>query len=257
MALTDMVMQQPERNISMVDLHCHFLPGIDDGPASLEEAVALALAAVENGIGRVVVTPHIHCGRYENDLDSIRSVFETFSRELEVRGIPIRLDFAAEVRIGPEIIEMIESERLPFLGMLDGYRMLLLEFPHSHIPLGSEKMVNWLLLRKIRPVIAHPERNKDVVRSLSKIVPFIEMGCLLQVTAGSVAGNFGPFCQDICVKLLESGWVWALASDAHNLAHRPPELEAGRAAAEKVVGNAASWAMVHDNPASILESYSV
>lgn len=257
MALTDMVMQQPERNISMVDLHCHFLPGIDDGPASLEDAVALARTAVENGIGRVVVTPHIHCGRYENDLDSIRSVFETFSRELEVRGIPIRLDFAAEVRMGPEIIEMIESGRLPFLGMLDGYRMLLLEFPHSHIPLGSEKMVNWLLLRKIRPVIAHPERNKDVMRSLSKIVPFIEMGCLLQVTAGSVAGNFGPFCQDICVKLLESGWVWTLASDAHNLAYRPPELEAGRAAAEKVVGNAASWAMVHDNPASILESYPV
>lgn len=257
MALTDTVMQQPERNISMVDLHCHFLPGIDDGPASLEEAVALARTAVENGIGRVVVTPHIHCGRYENDLDSIRPVFEMLSRELEIRGIPIRLDFAAEVRMGPEIIEMIESERLPFLGMLDGYRMLLLEFPHSHIPLGSEKMVNWLLLRKIRPVIAHPERNKDVMRSLSKIVPFIEMGCLLQVTAGSVAGNFGPFCQDICVKLLESEWVWALASDAHNLAYRPPELEAGRAAAEKVVGNAASWAMVHDNPASILESYSV
>ncbi|MHB1300624.1 MAG: tyrosine-protein phosphatase [Burkholderiales bacterium] len=255
MALTDTVTQQPERNTSMVDLHCHFLPGIDDGPATLDEAVAMALAAAENGIGRVVVTPHIHCGRYENDLDSIRPVFEMFSRALEARDVPIRLNFAAEVRIGPEIIEMVESERLPFLGVQDGYRMLLLEFPHGHIPLGSEKMVNWLLLRKIRPVIAHPERNKDVMRNLSKIVPFVEMGCLLQVTAGSIAGNFGPFCRSVCIKLLESGWVWALASDAHNLLHRPPELEAGRAAAEKIVGSAASWAMVRDNPVSILESY--
>ena len=255
MALTDTVTQQPERNISMVDLHCHFLPGIDDCPATLEEAVALARTAAENGIGRVVVTPHIHCGRYENDLDSIRPVFEMFSRELEARDVPIRLDFAAEVRMGPEIIELTESERLPFLGMQDGHRMLLLEFPHSHIPLGSEKMVNWLLLRKIRPVIAHPERNRDVMRNLSKIVPFVEMGCLLQVTAGSIAGNFGPFCRSAGNKLLESGWVWALASDAHNLSHRPPKLEAGRAAAEQVVGSAASWAMVRDNPASILESY--
>ena len=255
MALTDTVTQRPERDASMVDLHCHFLPGIDDGPATLEEAVALARKAAANGIGRVVVTPHIHCGRYENDLNSILPVFEMFSRELKARDVPVRLDFAAEVRIGPEIIELAESERLPFLGMRDGCRMLLLEFPHSHIPLGSDKMVSWLLLRKIRPVIAHPERNKDVMRNLSRILPFIEMGCLLQVTAGSMAGNFGPFCRSACIKLLESGLVWAMASDAHNLSHRPPELETGRAAAEKIVGSAASWAMVRDNPASILESH--
>ena len=109
MALTDTVTQRPERDASMVDLHCHFLPGIDDGPATLEEAVALARKAAANGIGRVVVTPHIHCGRYENDLNSILPVFEMFSRELKARDVPVRLDFAAEVRIGPEIIELAES----------------------------------------------------------------------------------------------------------------------------------------------------
>jgi protein-tyrosine phosphatase len=237
---------------AMIDLHCHFLPGIDDGPASLEEALALARCASESGTARVVLTPHIHCGRYENDLDSIRTVFERFSEALQERGIPLEVDFAAEVRMGPEIIEMVENEKIPFLGMLDGYRLLLIEMPHSHIPLGSEKMVNWLMVRKIRPVIAHPERNKEVMRDASKIAPFVQMGCLLQVTAGSASGSFGPHCRDACTRLFESGWVWAMASDAHNLAHRPPQLDSGRRAAEKVVGKDAAWAMVHDNPASIL-----
>lgn len=236
----------------MIDLHCHFLPGVDDGPATLEAAVALARESVRNGISRAIVTPHIHNGRYENDRISIKSVFDRYKEELITRGILLGLGFAAEVRIGPEIIPLIESEMIPFLGSLGGYKILLLEFPHSHIPLGSEKLIVWLLSRKIRPMIAHPERNKDVLRNVDKISSFVEMGCLLQVTAGSVAGNFGPHSRKISIQLLEKGWVFALASDAHNMEHRPPELEPGRIAAEKILGLEASWMLVQGNPLAVI-----
>jgi protein-tyrosine phosphatase len=236
---------------SMIDLHCHLLPAVDDGPESMEESVAMARAAHEAGIRKAIVTPHLHLGRYENDLDSIRSAAQGFLAELKRRNIPLDIGYAAEVRICPELTGLVENAAVPFLGELDGKNILLLEFPHSHIPAGSENMIEWLLSHDVRPMIAHPERNKDVLRKFDKILPFVEMGCLLQVTAGSVAGRFGPAVLQRANQLLERGFVHVLASDAHNLHVRRPELEPGRAAAERIIGAAASWALVRDTPLAI------
>ena len=235
----------------MVDLHCHLLPGIDDGPETMEEAVAMARMAAENGIERAVVTPHLHPGRYENSLESISQAAVEFRDELERQSIPLTLGFAAEVRLSPEVLALVENEEMPYLGEREGYRVMLLEFPHSHIPVGADNMVEWLLERRVRPMIAHPERNKDVIRHLSKIAPFVEMGCLLQVTAGSVAGTFGAPAMQRAQELLERGWVTLLASDAHNLEVRRPDLEPGRAAAEAIVGAQASWALVRETPRAL------
>ena len=240
----------------MIDLHCHLLPGIDDGPETLAEAIALAAHAVRSGISHAVVTPHVHLGRYQNDRQSIEQHLARFQAELDHRGITLSLGLGGEVRIGPEIIEMVSEERIPFLGKRDGYRIMLLEFPHHHMPVGSDKLVGWLLRNRIRPLIAHPERNKEVMDDVNKITPLVSMGCMLQVTAGSVAGEFGEQARVRAVDLLERGWVTLLASDAHNLEHRPPELEPGRKAAAQVVGEAESWKLVRDTPASLLQGYS-
>jgi protein-tyrosine phosphatase len=235
----------------MIDLHCHLLPGIDDGPDTMEEAVAMARAAHEAGIHKAVVTPHLHLGRYDNNLQSIRAAAEAFATELRRADIPLEIGYGAEVRISPELTNLIECDQVPFLGELDARRVMLLELPHGHIPVGSDKMVEWLLMRNIVPMIAHPERNKDIMRRLDKILPFVELGCLLQVTAGSIVGQFGPRALQRANELLERGWVHVIASDAHNLCARCPDLEAGRAAAERIVGEAPSWALVHDTPLEI------
>jgi protein-tyrosine phosphatase len=236
----------------VIDLHCHLLPGIDDGPNTLDESIALAAHAVRSGITHAVVTPHIHVGRYENDLESIRRALVAFQSEVGRRGIPLRLGFAAEVRIGMEIMELIAQDRIPYLGERDGYKILLLELPHGHVPVGADKFAAWLLKNKIRPLIAHPERNKEIMDDVNKLTPFVTMGCMLQVTAGAVAGNFGERARFRAVDLLERGWVSVLASDAHNLEHRPPELEPGRIAAAAVVGESESWKLVRDTPQSFL-----
>ncbi|MFA5913774.1 MAG: CpsB/CapC family capsule biosynthesis tyrosine phosphatase [Burkholderiales bacterium] len=236
----------------MIDLHCHLLPGIDDGPETMEEALALAAHAVHSGIVRSVVTPHVHVGRYNNERASIATQVERFRIELESRNIPLQLEIGGEVRLGEEIIAMVLEERIPFLGERDGYRIMLLELPHSHVPVGSDKFVAWLLKQKIRPMIAHPERNKDVHEDINRITPLVSMGCWLQVTAGSVAGDFGEPSRKRAVQLLERGWVTVLASDAHNLAHRPPELEPGRRAAAAIVGEQESWKLVRDTPLAIV-----
>jgi len=236
----------------MIDLHCHLLPGIDDGPETLDEAVALAAHAVKSGITYAVVTPHVHVGRYENDRPSIERDLATFQAELRSLKIPLQLGLGAEVRIGHEVVELIAENRVPFLGERDGYRIMLLEFPHGHIPVGGDKFVAWLLKNRIRPLIAHPERNREIMDDVNKLTPFVTMGCMLQLTAGSVAGNFGENAQERAVDLLKRGWVTVLASDAHNLEHRPPELEPGRKAAAAIVGEEESWKLVRDTPLAIL-----
>jgi protein-tyrosine phosphatase len=235
----------------MVDVHCHLFPGIDDGPRTLDHAIALARHAVANGIRKAIVTPHILPGRYENTLSGIREAAASFHAELDARTIPLEIGYAAEVRIGPEIMSLAEEETLPLLGYAEGYGIVLLEFPDSHILPGSDKLVAWLLSRKIRPMIAHPERNKEVMRNADAIAPFVQMGCWLQLTASSVSGVFGPRCRERSRQLLERGWVHLLASDAHDMPARMPELEPGRAAAAEIVGEAESWRLVRERPAAI------
>ena len=210
--------------------------------------------AVANGITEAVLTPHIHAGRYENTRQSVGEATRQFQRCLQDNDIALRVRMAAEIRIGPELMTLVEARQVPWLGSLDGYRLILLEFPHSHIPVGSDKLVKWCLDRKIRPVIPHPERNKDVIRNLEKITPFVKLGCLLQVTAGAVAGGFGAQARKRARQLLERGWVSFLASDAHNTQHRIPDLEPGRAAAATIIGEDKSWRLVRENPRQILRA---
>ena len=236
----------------MIDLHCHLLPGIDDGPQSMEESLALARHAVAGGITHAVVTPHIHPGRYANTRSSLIPLFDDFRKELERQSIPLQLSLGGEVRLSIESVQLMNEGELPILGNYLGYDVVLLEFPHSHIPPGAENLVDHMLARKIRPLIAHPERNKDVMAKLEKIQPFVEHGCLLQVTAGAVAGKFGRRAHKRAVQMLEKEWVTVLASDAHNMKYRPPELEAGRKAAARIVGEEIAIAMVTDRPRAIL-----
>lgn len=235
----------------MIDLHCHFLPGIDDGPEDLPTALQLARHAVAAGIRVATVTPHMHAGRYENRAVGISQLAERFQAELDQQSIPLHIRAAAEVRLDHDVLTWVADGQIPYLGSWQGDKVMLLELPHSHVPVGADKLVEWLLKQGIRPMIAHPERNKDIIRSVDKLLPFTRLGCLLQVTAGAVAGTFGEPAHQRAIDLLERGWVTVLASDAHNLEARPPELEPGRAAAAQVVGEDESWNLVRHRPAMI------
>ena len=235
----------------MIDLHCHLMPGIDDGPKDLEASLALCRHAVASGITHAVTTPHIIPGRYDNSLEGITESYQQFCKALESAGIALTLGMAAEVRLDPLILELVKEDRVPWLGEYQGHKIMLLEFPHSLIPPGSLELVNWLIRAGIRPVIAHPERNKAVQQKLNKIDPFVKAGCLLQLTAGSLTGVFGDEPKKRAVQLLKAGKVTIIATDAHNLHSRKPELEPGRQVAAKYVGEKESWALVRDRPAEI------
>src|SRR5207248_6336732 len=126
------------------------------------------------------MTPHIHPGRYENTRSTIEKAFKDFRLALRKARVALHIGMAAEVRVSPDIVALLSQNEVPFLGELDGHRIILLEFPHTQITPGADKLIERLLQHNIRPLIAHPERNQDVMRDLSKIEPFIEMGCFLK-----------------------------------------------------------------------------
>lgn len=235
----------------MFDIHSHLLPGIDDGARNMEEALALARACVADGIGHVVATPHVYPGLYDNENSNIAIVFADFRQALTAAGIPLEVSFGGEVRLSPEVMPLIEEGKVPFLGEYEGYRTMLLEFPDGQVPVGAEQFVGWLLGQNIRPVIVHPERNRGFMEHPARMRSFVEAGCLSQVTAGSLLGQFGSRARATAEVLLEQGWVAVIASDAHNLRSRAPMMRNARKYLAARYGRAAALELTQHVPAAL------
>ncbi len=235
----------------MIDLHCHFLPGVDDGPDTLEESLALARAAVADGITHSVFTSHVDPELYGNQRSTLTPVFAAFNQQLAEQGIALQTRLGGEARLCPELLDLIAQDEVPFLGEVDGWRILLLEFPHQLIPVGSDRFIHAMLRQKIRPLIAHPERNKAIMAHPERVDDFCDAGCWLQLTAGSIAGRFGSKCQEVAHTLIEQGHHCLAATDAHNLGSRPPYLSEARQALTERYGPAVAQRMVVERPGQI------
>lgn len=236
----------------MIDMHCHLLPGLDDGPATLVESLELARLAVADGITTSVVTPHIHPGRYNNHREKILVCLRAYRQALQQHGIPLELHLGAEVRVCIESLELLRLGKVPFMGEHLGFRVLLLELPHGAVPVGTLQLVNKLLQMNIRPMIAHPERNKAIMDKPARIEPFLAVGCWLQVTAGSLTGDFGNQAHRLAHQLMDEGSVRVVASDAHNANTRPPVLSKARAYIQQHWGVEMADDLMLNNPRKML-----
>ena len=204
----------------MIDLHCHVLPGIDDGPETIEDSLALVRVAVAAGIDTIVATPHVNA-RTPNDAATIARLVA----ELNARLADERL--ALSVRPGAEIaitqLSEIEAEELARLG-LGGSRWLLVEPPFSPVAPGLQEMIVRLLRDGHRVVLAHPERCPALHRDRSVVAQLADAGVLMSVTAGSLVGRFGGDVRRYALELAREGLIHNVTSDAHDPVKRPPGL---------------------------------
>ena len=236
----------------MIDLHCHFLPGVDDGARTLDDALALAAASVANGISHAVLTPHVHPGFFDNSLSTLTPVFTHYQVSLKEAGIALQAFLGGEVRLHPDAFALLATGDLPSIGQLGDDRIVLLEFPDGQIPAGAMAACKYFAGKGVRWLIAHPERNKEIMRDPLRIKPFVDAGCLLQLTAASVIGRFGTQALDTAHQLLAKGLVAVVATDAHNMAHRPPLLREAREAIAQLYGSGLAHRLVEETPALIL-----
>ena len=202
----------------MIDLHCHILPGIDDGAASLQESLSMAEQAIAQGITHLLCTPHHNNGRYENEKSSVIATVHHLQNALDERNLPLTLLEGQEVRVTGELITAFEKDHLLFTDITDIY--LLLEFPTQDVPAFSESLFFELRTLGKVPVIVHPERNAIFREDPNRLIPFLEMGCLAQLTAPSIVGIFGKQIQKTAHEMVTHNLVQMVASDAHGVTKR-------------------------------------
>nr|WP_211203182.1 CpsB/CapC family capsule biosynthesis tyrosine phosphatase [Candidatus Competibacter phosphatis] len=236
---------------AMIDLHCHLLPGIDDGAPDLETALAMARIAVADGIEVIACTPHIYPGLYENNGPAIRQAVIELQRRLVEADIPLRLTYGADTHLAWDLVGGLRSGRVP---SLHGGRYFLLEPPHHVAPPRLEETVFDLLTAGYVPVITHPERLGWIEDHYRTFVELVRKGAWLQVTAGSLTGRFGSTAQYWGERLLDEGWVHILATDSHSAKRRPPLLAEGQCAAERWVGKEEAVHLVGTRPKGILDN---
>ncbi|NRA22669.1 MAG: capsular biosynthesis protein [Oceanospirillaceae bacterium] len=239
----------------MIDVHCHLLPAVDDGANNDEESIALFEVAIADGISHMVLTPHIQPGRYENTRKSLLPHFEKLKNLILKQRLDITLSIAGEVRLCAEVLSLYANHELPFIGELNGAAVMLLELPHEGIPPGSDKLIDWLMDRNILPMIAHPERNKAIMRDISKVEPFVDRGCLFQLTAMSITKKFGDQAYIIAHQFLVNDWVSVVASDAHNINRRPPILSEAYETVASQYNNDLAQRLFIDTPTQIISAY--
>ncbi len=229
----------------MIDLHSHVLPGIDDGPATLDGSVAIARAAVAAGIETLLATPHVS-SRYPNDAETIaRGVAEVSARLLEEQ-IPLEIRPGAEIAM-THLAEM-DVDELERLG-LGGGPWLLVEPPFTALATGLDAIVAGLLRGGHRVLLAHPERCPAFQREPRLVDTLVADGALTSLTAGSLAGRFGSTVRQFALALLERGLVHNVASDAHDVERRAPGIAAELEQAG--FGSLCEW-LAEDVPAAIL-----
>ncbi|PAB01862.1 tyrosine-protein phosphatase [Enterococcus canintestini] len=202
----------------MIDLHCHILPGIDDGAEDLDASIAMAEKAISQGITHILCTPHHNNGKYTNPKSEVVSRVLNLQEELDRRNLPLTVLEGQEVRITGDLMEEIENGQILFTDLDDTY--ILIEFPTMDIPAYTENIFFQLRSLGKIPVIVHPERNAKFREDPNRLIEYLEMGCLAQLTAPSYVGIFGKSIQKTAKEMVEHNLVQMVASDAHGVNKR-------------------------------------
>ncbi len=206
----------------MTDIHCHILPGFDDGSGSLAESLAMARMAAATGVSAMVATPHFP-GRADS-LERLPELMEKFStlREAVAREeIPLRLIPGAEILCLPETAELARQRLLPTIGDTSYF---LTEFYFNAQGSFMTEMLAELAAAGYRPVVAHPERYRAVQQDMGLMEHWFRSGFVLQLNKGSVLGAFGPQVQRTALEIASRGLAHLIASDAHGAESRTPHM---------------------------------
>lgn len=235
--------------LNMIDLHCHILPGIDDGAPDLDTSLAMARLAVREGVSTIACTPHIYPGLYENTVEGIRAAMEKLRLALAAEDIPLALVMGADIQITPDLGRKLRTGKVP---TLNGSRYFLFEPPHHVCPPGFSELAFRLSAMGYVPLITHPERLTWIGDHYEVFVDLALKGVWMQITSGSLTGRFGRSARYWGERMLDEGLVYLLATDAHGLERRPPLLSEGAIAAEKWVGAEEARRLVKGRPQAIL-----
>jgi protein-tyrosine phosphatase len=226
----------------MVDLHCHILFGLDDGPKLLEDSLAMAEDAIADGITHVVATPHCS-SQFPFDFAAVQAKRDALAEKLHGR---LKLATGCDFHLNHENLLAIRKHPEPFCINQKDY--LLVEFNEFSIPPAMDQTLHELQLAGLRPIITHPERNPILRSQPERLLHWVRLGCFAQITAGSLSGVFGPGAKEDAWNWLTRGLIHFVSSDAHNTARRPLKLRFAYDSIAQQLGEETARALLIENP---------
>jgi len=226
----------------MVDLHCHILFGLDDGPKLLADSLAMAEDAIADGITHVVATPHCS-SQFLFDFAAVQAKRDALDEKLHGR---LKLATGCDFHLNHENLLAIRKHPEPFCINQKDY--LLVEFNEFSIPPAMDQTLHELQLAGLRPIITHPERNPILRSQPERLLHWVRLGCFAQITAGSLSGVFGPGAKEDAWNWLTGGLIHFVSSDAHNTARRPLKLRFAYDSIAQQLGEETARALLIENP---------
>jgi len=201
----------------LIDIHSHILPGVDDGALTMEDAISMARLAVDEGITKIIATPHHQNGTFFNKKQDILKKVKELNYVLQSNNIPLEVLPGQETRIYGSLLDDFEKGDILALNHTN---YLFIELPSGHVPRYTEQLLFEMQLKGVTPIIVHPERNTEIIKNPEKLFNLVKKGALTQLTAGSVTGHFGKKVQKFSMQLIESNSTHFIASDVHNTSTR-------------------------------------
>lgn len=234
----------------MFDVHHHLLYGLDDGPKTIEDSILQARAAAANGITHVVCTPHSN-HRYPYVPELVGERLAAVRAALAELEIPLILGLGSDFHITYDNVE--DAKRFPARYTINGQQYLLIELPEQFLQSTVTNAQAELMSARLIPVLTHPERNTAIQRDPGRIRDWIADGMLVQVTTGSFLGRFGKTAASIAHRYLEDNWITVIASDAHNITSRPPNMREAYEYLAQRYGDATAHRLCVANPQAMYE----
>ena len=235
----------------MIDIHHHLLPATDDGSKDLATSVAMVETAVENGITHIVATPHANY-TYRYDRERHEEVLQQVRDALpSATAARVQLGLGSDFHLNVDNIA--DAHTHPRRYTINQTEYLLVELPDFNIPPRLDEVFYGMRIDGLVPILTHPERNSTLQRTPERLQEWLTTGLLIQVTAGSLTGNFGGKAEQMAWKLLRSGTVHFLATDAHDLVRRPPTMAEAAARVTKRFGADVADLLCTGNPLAVFE----
>jgi len=237
--------------LGLYDIHCHILPGVDDGSHSMEETRELLRLEYEDGVRTIIVTPHYRVEMFEPELARIYQAFWDTCDEAAALAPDLKLYMGCEFHANMEMVETLKSGGRPTMA---GSRYVLTEFRESSPFPYIKERVTALRTGGYRPVIAHAERYECMRNDFDRAEELTQIGARIQINAGSLLGDMGRSVRQYCRELIEEDLVWYVASDAHNLKDRKPNLGKCAGWLERKYGYACAKRLLIDHPEEIIRT---
>jgi len=234
--------------LSVIDIHCHILPEVDDCPKSWETSEAMCRMASQDGIEQMVATPHAN-DRYYYD----RAYHAQLLKQLQQRiGPSPQLSLGCDFHLSFE--NMQAALEKPERWCIGNTHYLLVEFNNFSIPPQMDDWLANMCAMAVVPIITHPERNPILQKAPERVQHWVNCGCAVQITASALTGEWGETAGRCARQFLKQGVVHFLATDSHDTVRRPPVLSKARKILEREFGNDIARALVEDNPAAVLKN---